>query len=227
VSTAIRYRVDLDDNGDFSSRVVSDGVATLTSFKPPTNLPQGTYFWRVQAVDAAGNVGDESTVRTFTVFIGTAPADGLFSADTTPTFTWAAVTGAPGYHLQVDDDPDFSADWVLDQPLGVVTSFTPSTPLASGTYFWRVLVTGETPITTVYRTLFVALGAAPLPPPLLSPHRLPCSPPPPPPSSGSRSPHPAALPWRTTNSRSPPPAPSPWACRPSPVPRPPSHPAHP
>jgi hypothetical protein len=169
VTTATRYWVDVDDDTDFSSRVVTDGVAALASFKLPTTLPQGTYVWRVQAVDAAGNVGDESAVRTFTVFIGTAPADGLFTTDTTPTFTWAAVTGATGYTLQVDDDTDFSADLVLDRPLGVVTTFTTTTPLLNGIYYWRVLVTGETPVTNVYRTLFIGMGTAPAAPALINP----------------------------------------------------------
>jgi hypothetical protein len=170
VAMATRYQVDVDDTSDFSSRVVVDALVTTTSFKPPTALPQGMYFWRVQAVDAAGNVSGESAARTFTVFIGTAPANGVFTADTTPTFTWAAVTGATGYTLQVDDDTDFSADLVLNSSLGAgVVSFTPSTPLGSGIYYWRVLVAGETPVSTVYRTLFIGLGVAPAAPALVSP----------------------------------------------------------
>jgi hypothetical protein len=167
VAGANRYRVDVDNDSNFSSPVIADALVTTPSFTPPTPLAQGSYSWRVQAGDAAGNFGVESAVRTFTIFIGTAPANGAFTIDTTPTFTWMAVPGATGYTLQVDDDTDFSADLVINQPLGVVTTFTPITLLANDTYYWRVLATGETPVSNVYRTLFI--GAAPAAPALVSP----------------------------------------------------------
>jgi hypothetical protein len=58
------------------------------------------------------------------------------TSSTAPTFAWSAVPGASSYQIQVDDDDDFSSAEVDSEVSG--TSFTPATPLAAGSYHWRV-----------------------------------------------------------------------------------------
>ncbi len=167
--TANRYLVDLAADHLFSVNLLTDHLASSASLAlSPTvlaqPLAQGQYFWRVRALDPAGNPSGESSVRSFHVFIGTAPANGVFSA-LPPTFTWAAVTGTTSYTLQIDNDTDFNNGVAIEQTQST-TSFKPASILP-GTYYWRVIRAGETPVSNVYRTVFV--GAAPAAPTLLAP----------------------------------------------------------
>lgn len=57
-------------------------------------------------------------------------------ANTTPTFRWDRVEGASGYKIQIDNDSNFSSP-IFNRDLSG-TSYTPITPLADGTYYWRV-----------------------------------------------------------------------------------------
>lgn len=66
-----------------------------------------------------------------------APAHQAVGLPTTPTLTWEASAQAAGYRLQIATDAAFTS-LVVDETVDG-TSYTPTTPLASGTtYFWRV-----------------------------------------------------------------------------------------
>jgi hypothetical protein len=56
----------------------------------------------------------------------------------TPTFSWSMAEGASTYRLQVSTDPNFGST-VINQ-VTTMTSYTPITTLAQGTYYWRVQV---------------------------------------------------------------------------------------
>ena len=67
-----------------------------------------------------------------------APADGVTDAPTLPTFTWAGVSGAVGYAIQVATDPDFSNVVASATGLGSPT-YTPASAFSPETvYYWRV-----------------------------------------------------------------------------------------
>ena len=67
VSTAAMYRVQVDNNADFSS-ITWDQLTAATSFTPPSPLLDNvTYHWRAQAINAGGDSGDWSAVWQFTV----------------------------------------------------------------------------------------------------------------------------------------------------------------
>jgi hypothetical protein len=65
VSGADAYRIQVDNNADFSSPEI-DTTSTSASFTPGTALAPGTYYWRVQASNACTN-GDWSASRQFTI----------------------------------------------------------------------------------------------------------------------------------------------------------------
>ena len=65
----------------------------------------------------------------------TLPLDGSTAART-PTFTWDRVEGASGYKVQLDNDFNFSSPLFNGNVDG--TSFTPTSALPDGTYYWRV-----------------------------------------------------------------------------------------
>jgi hypothetical protein len=85
-----------------------------------SGLPNGTYFWRVQAVSNAFVQGAWSTGRSFNI-TGAGPGQpgapamsptkgySTFHPLEVITFNWSAVAGAASYVLQVSKDPSFPA----------------------------------------------------------------------------------------------------------------------
>ncbi len=76
-----------------------------------------------------------------------------------PVFQWNAASGADGYTLVVDDDPDFSSP-VLDFTTGQTQLSTPPNFFDEGTtYIWKVTAFNEAgtrdsfPATTIFTTL--------------------------------------------------------------------------
>ncbi len=173
VAGAVGYLVDVTDvSCNFAPPAnITNATTAITTFTPASSLAQGTYCWRVQSVDAAGNVGAESSPRSFTINIATAPLDGTFVPLGKPMFTWTAVPGATGYTLDLSTDITFAAPTVTGYPRSITAptvSYTQATTLATGTYFWRVKSNVDADFTNApIRTLFV--GTAPAAPLLTAP----------------------------------------------------------
>jgi len=143
VSGATSYRVQVDDNSDFSSPEI-DQTTPNTQYTPSSPLSTGTYYWRVRA---SNTCGDSNWSSAWDVFICSgppqgpspqSPANASTTCDTTPAFTWSSVSGATSYRVHVDDNSDFSSP-EIDQTTST-TQYTPSSPLSTGTYYWRVRV---------------------------------------------------------------------------------------
>jgi hypothetical protein len=145
VVNATAYRIQVDNDADFSTPVISTTVTT-SAFTPTTPLTPGTYYWRVQGRNNNGGCdvwGPWSASRRVQVQVCPtleapqllAPADDA-SVGATPYFDWSDVVNATAYRIQVDNDADFSTPVISTT---VTTSaFTPTTPLTPGTYYWRV-----------------------------------------------------------------------------------------
>ncbi len=71
----------------------------------------------------------------------TAPADASSTCDTTPMFDWSDVSGATAYRIQVDNNSNFGSPEVNQRP--GLSTYTPATALAAGTYYWRVQSTNQ------------------------------------------------------------------------------------
>ena len=145
-------------------------MTTLT-FTPPAALPQGSYFWRVQATDAAGNIGAESSVRSFTVNILRKPNDGavfITSSTASVTFRWASVPGASGYVFNLLDDTCTTPESGYPLPATTALNYVVSA-LAQGRYCWQVQALGGDGDGR-YLTAQIGQDAIPrrLPPPALS-----------------------------------------------------------
>ena len=152
------YRLQIATNAAMSSPSTNDGTLTRSSYLVPAAAPldYGTYYWRVQATDAAGNVGPWSAINSFTVTILQAPKNGDVSTDDTPLLRWAPVAGATAYQLQV------SGPIVIDEPGLTAARFTPETPLTPGRYTWKVSTDGGATWTPEWTfTIATALPAAP------------------------------------------------------------------
>ncbi|HEY3108188.1 MAG TPA: hypothetical protein VGL23_05515, partial [Chloroflexota bacterium] len=178
------YHLQFSPNAGF----VNDFNAELNGwFEPwlPTSVAvftvghSGTFFWRVQALDRAGNLGPWSAVRSLTVASSTPAAPNLLSppdagqfAPGAVAFAWAAAAGAKTYELEVDTTSTFtgagktfvSGITQLQQTLSLT---------AETTYWWHVRGVSEVtvgPWSTV-RSFRIKRGSppAPAPPPSTSP----------------------------------------------------------
>jgi hypothetical protein len=67
---AVQYKIEVAATCAFTT-ILFNQTTVMTSWAPTTAYPNGTYCWRVKALDAAGNTISTSGTRTFT--IGTAP----------------------------------------------------------------------------------------------------------------------------------------------------------
>ncbi len=119
VSGAAKYRIQISSSSSFTSPVAAD--TQNLRFAPPTELPLGTLYWRVAALDSKNVLGTYAT-GTFDKAWGASPEpisppisdpadpDGVVSLafPTEPLlFTWKPLAGAQSYELVVDDADDF------------------------------------------------------------------------------------------------------------------------
>jgi hypothetical protein len=167
-----RYEVQLSSNGKFADDdatrkaiVFGTGVVPGSMFNDEKRLPDGTWSWRVRAIDGSGDGQTWSPVGTFTLTqprpVQDEPNDGAVAVFS-PLITWSAVPGACGYQVAVSRDPAFkesssddlqkTAQTALVPPKGVVT-----TP---GKHYWRVRAdycdggTGQWSPTRSFRSVF-------------------------------------------------------------------------
>jgi hypothetical protein len=143
--SGVSYTIQVSTSNTFASTVVNVSGLTSTTYTPSVPLADGTYYWRVGAVDGAGNSSVWSTVRNLIIDVTVpsvptllSPADGAKLNSTTPTLDWSDVAGAPGmtYGLQVAYDIDFTS--LKANASGLATSQYTTSVLTQGTYYWRV-----------------------------------------------------------------------------------------
>jgi hypothetical protein len=147
VSGADKYNFVLATDSAFNSPVYSLNGTKNTRATPDKTVPNGTYYWRVQAVDVNGNVSGWSESRSIEKLWAntpslTAPDDGAtISFPGEPlVLRWDAVPGAAKYSVEIATDPALSnlvtsgSDPVVIQ----ATNLAPALLLASNTYYWAV-----------------------------------------------------------------------------------------
>jgi large repetitive protein len=177
---ATRYVIEIDDDINFNNRVFHTVTVTTTSYVLPTStyLLQGVYYWRVWAMDAAGNLNPGPiTPYTLNVNYAKTPTDNAVIIGVTGakvTFTWTAVPITPitanTLRVQVANDSNFTliehvSPWLASN---IVTYSTPSA-LDHGEYFWRVVVNGHPVLPNALANSFRISPVAPPAPTLSAP----------------------------------------------------------
>jgi len=137
---ADQYKLQLSTREDFSTLVL--GVKTTDSaYAYDVKLPNSTtYYWRVRPLFAEEK-GDWSLAWKFVsmdplvkpLLIFPKPGESVFTS--TPTFIWGEVTNAASYLIQISKSSLFDT---LVQKATVTNASYLATPLAKGTYYWRV-----------------------------------------------------------------------------------------
>ena len=136
------YNWQVSRSSSFSSLVLMDSTSPATTDDIISGLTPGTYFWRVQAVDSAGQ-SPWSPAQSFIVR-GTVPGGAPGTPVLAPTqgystfhpwelirFHWSAVPDAVTYRLEVSNDPDFPLGPV---PAGTITFWNDNIPTNTDAY---------------------------------------------------------------------------------------------
>jgi len=134
VENALSYTVEIDNNNDFSSTIMSLPISD-TSFIPFEALPIGDIYWRVKS----NLVNDWSDVSHFIILPDTIPFliryNGGAIADKKPTFAWHPVQDADSYKMLLADNVNFNNATTVPKS---DTSYTPDIDLEWGTWYWKV-----------------------------------------------------------------------------------------
>src|SRR5262245_33540668 len=136
------YNWQVSTSSSFSSLVLMDATNPATTQDTVSGLVAGTYFWRVNAVDAALQTSAWSATRSFTVTgagPGSLPAPVLGPTRGYSTFhpwefihfDWSAVPGAVTYRLEVSNNSAFPLGTV---PAGTQTFWNDNIPTNSDGY---------------------------------------------------------------------------------------------
>jgi hypothetical protein len=150
-----RIEVDNDDNwanGCYDNHWISS--PNDNTYTPTIDYPFGTYYWRVWAINAAGENCSENTWKFTTVIKPTKPILYLpvnenITDDNTPYFEWRKGMNATSHRLLVADNPDFSSPkenrtFTMDNFYTILDNES----LPDDTYYWEVIAineNGETP----------------------------------------------------------------------------------
>jgi hypothetical protein len=143
-SGIIGYNWQVSSSSTFSALLLQNSTNGATQ-DSVSGLANGTYFWRVQAVNGAFEQGAWSQPRSFTVTgAGGAPSLGppkgysTFHPLEVMTFTWSAVPTAATYALQYSTDPSFSVSSTGEFNNIPETTFSFAIASPEGNYFARV-----------------------------------------------------------------------------------------
>lgn len=170
VAGAAAYRIQISTSSVFGSTVYDITTYQLKA-TPTDELPLGTLYWRVAALDGGGAAGPWSTTSSFTRAWATSPtvtspADNAtlsFPADPS-LFLWQVLPGASSYQFEIDDAIDFATP--LLSTTTKLTSFTLTVPQAYGnSYYWHVRgvsTTGQYSPWSAYRKYTTAWPSVPV-----------------------------------------------------------------
>jgi hypothetical protein len=143
VTNGLNYEIQLSTSAAFTPTTKDATVSGLT-YTTDTALADGTYSWRVLAINSTPAKGAWSAVRTITVDATppdktalNLPVDGSATrSPAMPTFNWTAPAGSPtGYQFEYSADSTFGSG-VTTVAL-TTTSYHPAS-LAAGIWRWRV-----------------------------------------------------------------------------------------
>jgi large repetitive protein len=149
VPGAAKYHIYVSPNEDLTSLVSGDDPfeTQATNAAPALLLPSNTYYWAVVPLDAQGNEGERSEVRSFNWEwpSATTPDVQDVAPETeryVPEFTWDPIPGAAKYEVEINSAVNFApgskvcCSTTTDVP--ITTTFTPKETLPNNTYYWRV-----------------------------------------------------------------------------------------
>ncbi len=166
--SGVRYEVHIEPVAPFYYEVFLESGLT-SSQVTFSSLPSGSYYWRVYAIDGAGNASPYSAIGTFTIVTentpppisSTAPILSPYRAQIAPT----DGNGALLYRISSGTLP-------FGLSLSPLTGWITGVPTLPGTYPFAVRVDDPTGIVASYNYILTVIGV-PTPLTFLSPRPLP------------------------------------------------------
>jgi hypothetical protein len=143
VAGAYKYRIQVSTSSTFASFLVSEDSVSASTYTPPSAFPEGTIYWRVGSIDSLGNESSFSATSSLTIDLTPpiAPTPVAFTPDPTnnqqPKLDWNGPSDAARYHIQIDDNADFTSPLIDDSSL-TVKAYTSSIKLPAGAIYWHV-----------------------------------------------------------------------------------------
>ena len=141
---ARQYRIQVSTVADFAT-LLDDKTVDQTTYTPyDRTYPEGTLYWRVQAIDGSGNALTRSAVQTV---VKSSPKISLQNpaADVEligglPYFSWTPQDYAARYALEIYENGDLAfspANRVITQATKM-SAWAPTQSLDAGVYAWRI-----------------------------------------------------------------------------------------
>ena len=141
VAGADKYRLEVNIKPDFSGTVIYDQNTLTSTSKIIGGLADNVkYYWRVTALNNAGNSGNASSIFSFTTTqsVLVAGTNGAIGVSTSPTLSWNKTSGASTYRLEVNTKSDFTGTVVFNNNTIADTMQSLSGLAYNTTYYWRV-----------------------------------------------------------------------------------------
>ncbi len=145
VPHAVNYAIEIGTSPALSHLVYGPTQVQGPEYAFPSVLAPSTYYWAVQPVDAAGQLGVRSAVHQFTWAwpSNTTLTESDVSPDSTyeePSFSWTPIAGASSYELEVSTDPSYPTNAIILDSTGLIsTSYTPQSFFPNHTtLYWRL-----------------------------------------------------------------------------------------
>ncbi|MCK4310847.1 MAG: fibronectin type III domain-containing protein, partial [Methanomicrobia archaeon] len=151
------YTLQVSPNDSFiGTGTITKANLTNTSYTITSGeqLNEDTYYWRVYAIDNAGNISLSSTIRSFNIYPVPnliSPANDIITNDATPLFEWSSVPYASSYTLQISTSSSFGTITLEKTISGTEYELQLSESLANDTYYWRVKTDISTGYSEYYR----------------------------------------------------------------------------
>ena len=120
------------------SRVLNK-ITMIPYFTPDGAIKDGTYTWKVYAMDARGNNSAEAAQGEFRKVSDVVSVHAVEYVSGKLVFSWDPVDFAAWYHLEIADDPQFSLNKTTVDTYS--TTFTPRVipgAVKDGVFYWRV-----------------------------------------------------------------------------------------
>ncbi|MBI4178774.1 T9SS type A sorting domain-containing protein, partial [bacterium] len=140
------YVVEVSKSAAFTSTISADTVDGAVTSQLLSGLYNDTYYWRVRAIDGAGNTGANSAARGFLLDTAagqvtlSAPADGAQQTSASVSLNWSSLTDSAGidsYVVEVSKSSSFTSTVFADTIDGALTSDTFSAT-TEDSHYWRV-----------------------------------------------------------------------------------------
>ncbi|KQY47509.1 Ig-like domain-containing protein [Cellulomonas sp. Root137] len=134
------YRIDVASDASFATMV--DTATVDQPFYAPwaKTYPDGTYYWRVQALDASSQVLTSSVPATFTKSSSAPVTRPVTVVNGLPSLSWTALSYAGTYTVELyrGTDSTYPLANRIRTDITAYAAFTPDKSLGLGSYTWRV-----------------------------------------------------------------------------------------